>query len=251
MNFVLIHGAFQGGWCWNRVRKILQEAGHEVFAPSLTGLGERKHLLDLAIGLDTHVQDVSNLLEFEDLEDVILVGHSYGGMVITGTCELASHRIGHLVYVDALMPRDGESNLDILDREVSQIIRQLAVDGWRVSPPTDALLAYLGIESAEDRSWMADRFAPQPLRTFEQPLPLPTRAAERAISKTYVHCTKPTSGRAYEKSAARAQGEGWGYFEMATAHEAMMILPGALAEILVQIANRTAKSLLDVGEPSI
>src|SRR5437868_3067875 len=138
MNFVLIHGAFQGGWCWNRVRKILQELGHDVFAPSLTGLGERKHLLDPAIGLDTHVQDVSNLLEFEDLGDVILVGHSYGGMVITGACELASHRIGHLVYVDALMPRDGESNLDILDPEVSQIIRQLAVEGWCVSPPTDA-----------------------------------------------------------------------------------------------------------------
>jgi len=111
-NYLFVHGAWHGGWCWKRVARILRAAGHEVFAPTLTGLGEREHLLNADVGLDIHIQDVLGVLKYEDLHDVILVGHSYGGMVIAGVAEKATTRIKHLVYLDAFVPEDGKSLAD-------------------------------------------------------------------------------------------------------------------------------------------
>src|SRR5712692_8234402 len=111
--FVLVHGAWLGGWCWQRVSPLLREAGSEVFAPTLTGLGERAHLLSLEIDLETHVRDVCGVLECENLKDVVLVGHSYGGMVITGVAERSAKRLSQLVYLDAFVPTDGQSLLDL------------------------------------------------------------------------------------------------------------------------------------------
>jgi pimeloyl-ACP methyl ester carboxylesterase len=238
MKFLLVHGAFQGGWCWIRVRQILQQAGHEVFTPSLTGLGERKHLLSAEVGLEIHIQDIVNLLEFEDLRDVVLAGHSYGGMVITGACDLAADRIRDLVFIDALMPRDGECNLDILDPPIASAIRELAVDGWRVSPPPEVLLAYLGIENSGDRAWVAERLLAQSLHTFEQPFRASSGKAER-IRKAYLRSTKPSSGPAYEKLARRAKSEGWAYYELPTAHEAMLTMPLELARILKEVGGQS------------
>ncbi|MGZ0244868.1 MAG: alpha/beta fold hydrolase, partial [Alphaproteobacteria bacterium] len=109
-SFVLVHGAWHGGWCWRDVRRVLEEHGHTVFTPTLTGLGERSHLLSPDIDLETHIADVINLLVWEELNDVILVGHSYGGMVITGVADQAKDRLRHIVYLDAFLPADGESS---------------------------------------------------------------------------------------------------------------------------------------------
>src|SRR5215469_2989589 len=111
--YVLVHGGGHGGWCYRRVARLLRAAGHEVYAPSLTGLGERSHLLSPQVDLDTHIRDVTSLLHYEDLTDVILVGHSYGGMVITGIADRAADRVGRLVYLDAANPKNGQSLVDV------------------------------------------------------------------------------------------------------------------------------------------
>ncbi len=234
MVFVLVHGAFQGGWCWKRLRKVLVDAGSEVFVPSLTGLGDRSHLLSPDIGLEVHIRDISDLLTWEDLRDVILVGHSYGGMVISGACELAGDRIRHLVYLDALAPKNGQSNFDILDEPVADLFRKVAVDGWRMEVPADVLLPYLGIDKPEDRSWFEQRLSPQPLRTFEQPFRASSGAVDRAC-KTFIHCTNPSSGPAYDNAAKLAQVRAWGYYSLPTAHEAMWTMPNELANILLSL----------------
>src|SRR5581483_3964573 len=236
MIFVLVHGAFQGGWCWKRVRKLLADGGHEVFTPSLTGLGEHSHLLSADIGLETHVRDVVNLLTFEDLRDVVLVGHSYGGTVVTGVCELAGSRVRRLVYLDALIPSDGQNNFDLLDKSVADLFRQTAMDGWCVEVPPDMLLPYLGINSPEDCAWFEQRLKPQSLRTFEQTFRCSTGALE-ATPKTFIQCTNPSSGSAYERAAAQTQTENWAYFSLPTAHEPMWTMPRELADILLQVAR--------------
>src|SRR6185312_289139 len=124
LNFVLVHGAWHGGWCWKRVSPLLRALGHEVFTPTLTGLGERQHLMSPEVGLDTHIKDVLGVLEYEDLHDVILVGHSYAGMVIAGVAEKAAERIAHLVYLDAFVPADGKSLADYQPPEILQLSRK-------------------------------------------------------------------------------------------------------------------------------
>ncbi len=115
--YVLVHGACHGGWCWRRVAELLRAAGHEVFAPTLTGLGDRAHLAHRGIDLDTHIQDVAAVLTYEELREVVLVGHSYAGLVITGVAERAANRLAQLVYLDAAVPRDGEAGLDLFAPE--------------------------------------------------------------------------------------------------------------------------------------
>jgi len=233
MTFVLVHGAFQGGWCWKKVRRILEDAGREVFTPSLTGLGDRSHLLHACVDLQTHINDIANLLTFEDLKDVVLVGHSYGGMVVTGVADVAGDRIRQLVYLDALSPASRQSSLDILDRPVAELIKQLAVHGWRVEPPVEALLAYFAIEDPADRSWMSSRFTAQSLETFQQPYRESNGKAAH-VSKTFIRSTLPSSGPAYYQAGGYARDEGWDYFELATAHEAMVTMPQELADILLR-----------------
>ena len=133
--FLLIHGAWHGGWCWKKVTPLLRAAGHEVCTPTLTGLGERAHLLSAEVTLDTHVQDVVGVLEYEDLRDVVLVGHSYGGMVITGVVDRAADRLAHLVYLDAFVPQDGQALADLVDSTLYTTLEEQARaegEGWRV-----------------------------------------------------------------------------------------------------------------------
>ena len=131
--FVLVHPAWFGGWCWRKVSPVLRARGHEVFAPTLTGLGERAHLASQKVGLEMHVEDVANVLEYEDLRQVILVGNSSGGMVITGVADRMPERIAHLVYLDAFVPEDGQSMLDIIPAErrpLMEALVQKEVSGW-------------------------------------------------------------------------------------------------------------------------
>src|SRR5512142_3375789 len=167
--FVLVHGGWHGGWCWQKVVPFLEAADHQVYAPTLTGLAERAPELSPDIGLDTHIQDIVALLEEKDLHGVILVGHSYGGMVITGVVDQVPERIAHLVYLDTFVPRDGESMAGVVPL-LSFVLRKLAQahgDGWRV----DSHGTY-GVMTEPDKSWVLSKVTPQPLKTLEQPLHL-------------------------------------------------------------------------------
>ena len=227
--YVLVHGAWHGGWCWGKVARLLRDAGHEVYTPTLTGLGERAHLARPEIDLDTHIQDVVAMLEAEELRQVTLVGHSYGGMVITGVAARTSGRIGHMVYLDAFVPEAGKSLLDYVG-ELAGAMREAAVahgEGWKLPsfPPER-----FGVTSQRDTEWLTKHLVPQPLRTFEQALPV---AGGEKLKRTYVYCSKPATG-AFDQFAERLRDDRkWTFHDVKTGHDAMVTAPGEIAKILM------------------
>lgn len=233
--FVLVHGAWHGGWCWRRVTPLLRAAGHEVFAPTLTGLGERAHLLSPAVDLDTHASDVWGVLECEELHGVVLVGHSYGGMVITAVAERAAPRLARLVYLDAFLPRDGESLLDVLppDARAQTLARaQAEGEGWSLPPQRDE--HPFGVSDPPDVAWLRARLSAHPLATMAQPVRRADPAAG-ALPRTFVACI--ATGW-FADSAARARAEGgWGHRELDAVHDAMVTAPQALANVLLEAAQ--------------
>jgi pimeloyl-ACP methyl ester carboxylesterase len=230
--FVLVHGAWHGGWCWRRVAPFLRAAGHEVLTPTLTGLGERSHLASSAIDLNTHVQDVVNVLEFEDLRNVILVGHSYGGMVITGVSERAADRLRHVVYLDAFVPRHGQALLDLIATPSRETIQQQAQAARGMMPPFP--VARYGVFEPEDVRWVEARLVPHPFKTMSTPVTLENPAA-LALPKTYVYCNNPAMGF-FEAFAERTRAaQGWRYRELATGHDAMVTMPRELTSLLVEL----------------
>ena len=235
--YVLVHGGGHGGWCYQRVARILRSAGHDVYTPTLTGLGERSHLLGPAVDLDLHIADVVAVLHYEDLRDVILVGHSYGGMVITGTADRAADRIGRLVYLDAANPVDGQSLVDVAG-PIIEAVRPFGrvIDGVElVLLPPDAAMLY-GVTDPVDLAWMADRLTGHPWRCFEQPLRLTNQAELSAIPAYHIVCTSTLATRDPELiEDARAGGRLW---DIDTGHDLMITEPAAVAEALLQVANR-------------
>jgi pimeloyl-ACP methyl ester carboxylesterase len=201
---VIVHGATHGGWTWKGVRMALQAAGHEVYTPTLTGLGERVHLASPDIGLDTHIQDVVNVLEYEDLRDVVLLGHSYGGAVVTAVADRAAARLARRVYLDAVLPQDGECVFDVLPPEFraerEERLRRHGED-WRWPPTPDA----------------DPRAAPMLLKPFQQPLRL-TGTGGRTVPAVYIHCTAKPGQDDFVLSAGRARERGWPVYELATGH---------------------------------
>jgi pimeloyl-ACP methyl ester carboxylesterase len=231
--FVIAHGAWSGGWAWRRLRSMLRERGHECLTPTYTGLGERAHLAAPTVGLDTHVQDVVGVLEFEDLRDVVLVGHSYGGMVITGVADRAPERLARLIYLDAFVPRDGESLFSLQPAEGRAIMQARVTsegDGWLITPnplPADT--------SAEDRAWLTPRRRPQPVQTFDQPLRL--QQGETLLPRAYIYCKQAGPGDVFGQFAARARHEGWPYRELDATHNAHITASEALTDLLVELAS--------------
>ena len=223
--YVLVHGATAGGWQMRRVASLLEAAGHDAFTPTLTGLGERSHLLGPDVDLDTHVLDVVGVLQYEDLRDVILVGKSYSGLVVTGVAEHEPGRIRHLVYLDALVPSDGQSMLDIQGPEVASRIRQIVDergDGWRL--PVD--------KSADSR------LTDHPFKTFTQPAEVRSPRAA-AIPRTYIRCTggpETWHARLTAEAAARARADDWRCWELPTGHHPERDAPEAVAELLLRLA---------------
>ncbi|MBI4305578.1 MAG: alpha/beta fold hydrolase [Chloroflexi bacterium] len=233
--FVLVHGAWHGGWCWAKVAPMLEQAGHQVYAPTLTGLGDRAHLLSKDVTLNTHIRDIVALLEYEDLMNVVLVGHSYAGMVIRGATEFAHRRIKKLVYLDAVLPMAGESVLGSNGAESPHRIEaNLHGEGWRIpKPKADASGAVLGVTDKQDLDWMVERLTDHPLATFEQPIKLWSSEAA-ALPGAYILCT----GRRnewFEGMAQRARAMGYQYFEIPTGHDAMISAPRDLVAILLEI----------------
>ena len=231
---VVAHGAWSAGWAWKKMRPLLRERGHELYTPTYTGLGERVHLGSPSVDLDTHIQDVCGALTMEDLRDVVLVGHSYGGMVATGVADRETHRIAQLVYLDAFVPRDGQSVFDLHPVEVRERMQRAARldgEGWLVPPnppPPDTPPA--------DLAWMAPRRLPHPIKTFEQPIRL--SGAADSLPRTYIYCTRPGPGDGFRQFAQRARTEaGWQYREIDSSHNPHVTAPDALAAMLHEISG--------------
>ena len=228
--FVLVHGAWHGGWCWRRVADILRARGHRVTTPTMTGLGERAHLLSKDITLQTFCDDLVAHLEFEEVGNAVLVGHSFGGAPISQAAERCGDRIDRLVYLDAAVLFDGETPLDPAAPDVRAIRRQLAQDSsgglTLPTPPAEAM----GVRQRDDAAWIERMMTPHPFRTMETPLALggPPGAGKPA---SYVVCTDPL----YDKlvyARGRAQDLGWDMLEIAGGHDAMVTSPDALADLL-------------------
>jgi pimeloyl-ACP methyl ester carboxylesterase len=230
--FLLVPGAWLGGWCWRDVAPRLEAGGHTMIAATLTGLGERAHLLRPDIGLDTHVADIMGLLHHQDLNDVTLVGHSYGGTVITAVAECVPDRIRRLVYLDAAVPRDGESNNDAIGAERAAALRSQADadgDGWRVPPPVS-----VG-EGLPDRlrCWVTARLTPHPLRSFDEPVSVRSRAAA-ALPRTFIRTS--TQSVLYSELMERARKAGWSCRDLEGGHYPMFTQPQRLAAALAELA---------------
>jgi pimeloyl-ACP methyl ester carboxylesterase len=227
---VLVHGAWHGAWCWKRVMPRLRAAGHEVFAPTLTGCGDRAHLAAPTVSLDTHVADVLGLLEVEELSDVVLVGHSYAGMVITGVADRAGGRLHSLVYLDAFVPESGRSLMDYLPAERRAASIEAGERSGFLEPP-DA--KYFGVNDPADYAWVMRRMTRQPCATMSQPLHL-TGDSGAKLPRTYVYCSSPATGT-FDQFAARLRSEPrWRFHELAAGHLCMVTAPEALVKILLE-----------------
>jgi pimeloyl-ACP methyl ester carboxylesterase len=228
--FVVAHGAWLSGSAWRKVRPLLRAAGHEIFTPSYTGLGERAHLASPDVTLETHIQDIANVLFYEDLNDVILVGHSYGGMVATGVADRMSERIRKVIYLDAFVPKDGQSLRDLSPGpRVAQVAAETA-DNWLIAPSPPR-----GDIQPSDLAWVTPRLRPQPRKTFEQPIRL-TGAIEQ-LPRAYIYCLKAGDLDVFGQFAARAKAEaGWQYEEIDSSHNPHVTAPESLAAILLRLA---------------
>jgi pimeloyl-ACP methyl ester carboxylesterase len=241
--FVLVHGAWAGGWIWRKIIPLLRAAGHDVHATTATGLGDRVHLAGPAVDLDTHITDVVHVLEFEELTEVTLVGWSYGGMIITGVAERVPDRLAQLVYLDANVPADGETSYDteLYTEEARAADREAAeaagLPGFLVIDP------YVeGIQSVTpdpaDQTWLFSKFVPQPLATYTQPIRLGNPAAA-AIPRAFVFCTQGKGDAATDPTVCTATRvrsvPGWRYLELADTHVAPVNTPQATAEALLSL----------------
>ena len=227
--FLVAHGAWGAGWAWKKMHPLMSGLGHRLITPTYTGLGEREHLSNPDINLDTHIQDILNVIKYEGLKNFILIGHSYGGMVATGVADIAGEIISRLVYLDAFVPLDGQCLFDLVpkeNRERSVEITKKIGDGWKLPPnpmPEDT--------PGEDRLWAEPLRRPQPILTVQQPIRLTRGSLPMPVS--YIFCT--IGDTPFEKFARRAQEEGWDYHEIHATHNPQITAPQELAALLNHI----------------
>jgi len=234
--YLLVHGTSHGGWCWRHVSDHLVAAGHRVFAPTLTGLGERAHLRSPEIGLATHIDDIVGVANAEELDGFILVGHSYGGYVITGVCDRLRERVAHVVYIDAPNPKNGASNAQGRSPEELAVTYGPLVDGYLL-PVKDTMIAALGVapEDAADLAWLRRRLTPQPVKTWTDPLQI-FRGGSEGLPRTYVFCNHAPVGSPLRLNAERMRADpSWMFRELACGHDAMIALPRETADLLMSI----------------
>jgi pimeloyl-ACP methyl ester carboxylesterase len=226
--FVVAHGAWSAGWGWRKMHPLMTARGHRLVTPTYTGIGERSHLAHADIDLDTHIADVCGVLQFEELSDVILIGHSYGGMVATGVADRARDRVAKLVYLDAFAPRNGESAFDLLPAAVRD--QRKANGEWRMPPgamPPDT--------PATDRAWAEPKRVPQPIKTFEQKL---TLKSEPPQPRYYIYCQRCSADDRFRRFYERAKSEGWETYEIDSSHNPHITCPDVLMNMLDEIARR-------------
>jgi pimeloyl-ACP methyl ester carboxylesterase len=229
--FVLVHGAWSGAQTFRKVRPLLRAAGHEVFTPSLTGLGERTHLLTPEVGLTTHVHDVSNAILYEDLRDIVLLGYSYGGCVVTGALEFIWDRVSHLVYLDAFVPFNGQSIDDMLG--VTRSSFGLG-EPWLIPPMQRTY------EDSAEGEFASERRGGQPIRCFVEPVRLVSPLEEYSFSRTYIKATgepRPAESHPFWEVSDRVKDDPrWRYREIATNHMIPSNRPGEMTEMLLELA---------------
>lgn len=235
---VLVHGAWGGSWGFHKLRPLLAAAGHQVFTPSLTGIGEREHLSRPDIGLGTHVTDVCSAVHYEDLDGIVLLGFSYGGMVVTGALDRIGHRVRHLVYLDAFVPDDGQSVQDLAGFDVPAPASDAAtgdISSWTIAPvPRD-------LGNPAQTAWVNERRSPQPIATFTEPVRLSRPLESWDFSRTYVKATADpdeADDSAFNRAAAKARtSQRWRYHEVACNHMVAIMKPDELASILLSLAS--------------
>lgn len=236
--FVLVHGEFEGGWCWQRVARRLRAKGHEVHTPTLSGSGDRAHLLSREIGLQTHVEDVCARIEMEDLRDVIVVGHAYGGAVVTGVGDRLSARIARVVYLDAAAPGHGQASTGALAEGTEDKIAELAAGEEWLMPPLP--LEVLGIAEPDDIAWVQPRLRSHPLRSLEEPLHLQHGDAPPSFPVTYVvHTDKAAMIEMFgadplQPFVAKAKRLGWRLVEIDAGRDAMITHPDRVTQVLLE-----------------
>ncbi len=231
--FVLVHGAWHGGWCWRRVADILETKGHKVFAPTLTGLGERSHLMSKDIDLDTHITDIVNVLKWEDLTNVCLVLHSYGGWPGSGAIEQALGRIGSVVYLDAFKPDDGQRGADYISDFSRKALEEAMAKGQasRPSPKAEAFK----VATEKDRAWVDSKTTPQPNGVVFTPIKL-TGAREKVAKKTFIRAPSYPQ-KAFDKAYAECKADkSWKTFETKAGHDVMVDEPKWLADVLIEVS---------------
>jgi len=230
--FILVHGAWHGGWAWQRVTDRLRARGHSVFAPTNTGLGERAHLLRPGIDLSLHIVDVLGVIKYERLRNFVLVGHSYGGGVISGIAEAVGDAIQSIVFLDAFIPDNGDSTLDLVQPAVQDVIRGALARGEITVPVRDAAAFKV---NEKDRAWVDSLATPQPIATFTEKLKL-TGARERIAKKTYIRASGYPNV-SFEKALARVKADpSWRTYEVPCGHDVMIDDPDRLTEILLEVA---------------
>jgi pimeloyl-ACP methyl ester carboxylesterase len=233
--FVLVHGAWGGAHGWRKVRLLLHQAGHQVFTPSLTGIGERSHLASPQVTLFTHVQDVVNTVFYEDLTDIVLVGHSYGGVVVTGCVDYIGERVKHLVYLDAYVPSDGQA-LSVMTGALKEgEPRPIPEQDWLRRPMA------LTYDDPEDAAFSGPRESAQPDGTFNEPVRLSRRLEDWPFSLTYIKATADARGQggvSFWAAADLAKGSPrWGYYEIDTSHMVAYNKPRELVDIFLEVAG--------------
>lgn len=232
-NFVLVHGAWHGGWCWKHVAKNIRQHGFNVYTPTLTGLGERSHLISNKITLNTFVNDVSGLIEWEQLENIVLVGHSFGGLAAIGVADKLPERIKHVVLLDAFLLNNNQSTMESLPSTVVDKLRAIAKqhDGLTIPAPS---ASSLGISDPEQARWVESLCTPHPISSYESKFYIKNKIGN-GLPVTYIAVEPeyiPTSGaRDYAKSRSD-----WNYITIEAGHDAMVTHPELLATLLIDLA---------------
>ena len=239
--FVLVHGTWHGGWVWKYVRNILEDKGHRVFTPTLTGCGEREHLSSPEVGLETHIQDIANVIEFEDLQDVILVGHSFTGVAITGVADRLKDRIKHICFFDALVPfgdrmsgtpRNADGSL--ADYFVKR--QEHFIDGYKMDMWADYPLKMLLPEDHPKAEWVRSKITTHPAKGWTDILTLENGGWEN-MSRSFIHCTGQKFAMSSEKMVGPARAPGWQFIELDIARNGMVTDPEIVADTFIKLAN--------------
>ena len=233
--FVLVHGAWHGAWCWRRVIAILRSAGHVVFAPTLTGFGERVHLTRADLTIEDFAADIVNVIAAEELNDIILVGHSFGGNPVSVVADRVPERLKHLVYIDTLLLKNGESGFSRLDPAIVAQRIELAEKtsgGITIPPPSPEAF---GVSDPADAEWLRRQLTPLPLNCYQAPIRL-KHPLGNGVGKTYIACTNPIYGPAVRTHEWVKSQADWRYLELVTGHDAMITSPEGLSEMLIRCA---------------
>jgi pimeloyl-ACP methyl ester carboxylesterase len=236
--FVLVHGAWHGGWCWRRVEDILRAKGYRVFAPSLTGLGDRAHLFSEAISLETHIQDIVSFVEAEELNDFVLVGHSYGGLVISGVADILRDRVSHCVYLDGTVPDDmspgastGWSDTNTQDLREARL-RSVREQGNGVALPPPPANAF-AVTEPSDAAWVQRRLRPMPLQTYLGKFTFKNHGSA-GLRRTYIAAIKPVYLPLVAIHERIKADRSWSFITIETGHDMMVTAPSELAALLMQ-----------------